>query len=184
MRSMELSPTAHVILGMLSFGPKSGYEIKGLVDKSTRFFWAASYGQIYPELKRLHETGLVDATDAPQGERRRTVYELTDEGRGALHAWLASPPEVLEIRHEGMLKLFFAGDLEPAEQVRLVRELGAQHAAKLAALREIEPHAAQMPESFPYLVLRLGIGQTEWAVEWCETEADRLESRLPTAAGR
>ena len=43
---MELSPTAYVILGMLSWWPMSGYDIKATVDKSTRFFWAASYGQI------------------------------------------------------------------------------------------------------------------------------------------
>ena len=181
---MNLSPTAYVILGMLSLGPKSGYEIKGLVDKSTRFFWAASYGQIYPELKRLDETGLVSATDAPQGERRRTVYELTSEGRRELHAWLGEPPEVFEMRHEGMLKLFFAGDLEPAEQIRLVRGLGAQHATKLEALREIELHAAQSPESFPYLVLRFGIAYNEWAVEWCEREAERLGSRPAPAGSR
>ena len=181
---MELSPTAHVILGMLSFGPKSGYEIKGLVDKSTRFFWAASYGQIYPELKRLGEAGFVSATDSPQGERRRTVYELTDVGRDALHAWLAEPPEVFEMRHEGMLKLFFAGELEPEEQVRLVREMGGQHEAKLAVLREIEPHAAEVPDSFPYLVLRYGIAFNEGAVEWCEREAARLEARLETAERR
>jgi len=181
---MQLSPTAYVILGMLSFGPKSGYEIKGLVDKSTRFFWAASYGQIYPELKRLSEAGLANATDSPQGERRRTVYELTDEGRDALHAWLAEPPQVFEMRHEGMLKLFFAGELDPPEQVRMVRALGAQHAAKLGALREIEPHAAEAPDSFPYLVLRYGIAFNEGAVEWCEREAERLESRLATAGSR
>ena len=50
---MELSSTAYVILGMLSWRPMSGYEIKALVDRSTRFFWAASYGQIYPELRKL-----------------------------------------------------------------------------------------------------------------------------------
>ena len=43
---MAHSNTAYVILGMLSWRPMSGYEIKSLVDKSTRFFWAASYGQI------------------------------------------------------------------------------------------------------------------------------------------
>ena len=55
---------------------------------STRFFWAASYGQIYPELKRLEQAGLIrgerDATDG----RRRKAYELTDAGREALHEWL------------------------------------------------------------------------------------------------
>ena len=56
----ELSPTARVILGMLGFEPMSGYEIKNFVDHSTRFFWAASYGQIYPELRRLAEAGLIE----------------------------------------------------------------------------------------------------------------------------
>ena len=45
-----MSATAYVILGMFRGAPKSGYEIKAAVDDSTRFFWAASYGQIYPEL--------------------------------------------------------------------------------------------------------------------------------------
>ncbi len=57
---MELSPTAYVILGMVSREPRSGYEIKAVVDNTTRFFWAASYGQIYPELKRLSAAGLIE----------------------------------------------------------------------------------------------------------------------------
>ncbi len=48
----QLSPTARVLLAMIRNGRRTGYEIKQLVDVSTRFFWAASYGQIYPELKR------------------------------------------------------------------------------------------------------------------------------------
>jgi len=50
---MEPSPTGYVILGMLRNQPRSGYEIKQAVDNSTGFFWAASYGQIYPELRKL-----------------------------------------------------------------------------------------------------------------------------------
>ena len=57
---MELNPTSYVILGMLGMRPMCGYEIKALVDGSTRFFWAASYGQIYPELRRLTEAGLIE----------------------------------------------------------------------------------------------------------------------------
>ncbi len=83
---MEFSPTAYVILGMLAWGPRSGYDIKADVDKSVRFFWAASYGQIYPELKRLSEAGLIEGQ--AQGGRRRTVYRITDLGAEALEAWL------------------------------------------------------------------------------------------------
>ena len=48
---------APVILGLLSVRPMSGYDMKRFVDHSTRFFWAASYGQIYPVLRRLESDG-------------------------------------------------------------------------------------------------------------------------------
>src|SRR3712207_1056563 len=132
---MELNGVAPVILGFLRIGPRSGYEIKSFVDRSTRFFWAASYGQIYPELRRLSDAGLITGTDAPQGERRRTVYELTPAGREVLVAWLRAPAEVFEMRHEGLLKAFFAASLTPSEQVERLRDIGRVHAEKLAALR-------------------------------------------------
>ncbi len=105
---MELSPTAYVILGMLGWRPMSGYEIKSIVDKSTRFFWAASYGQIYPELRRLAAAGLIEGKASPQGGRKRNVYRLTQAGRKQLRAWLDTDPQVYELRDEALLKLFFA----------------------------------------------------------------------------
>src|ERR1700742_1893963 len=111
---MELSATGKVILGMLASRPRSGYEIKQLVDTSARFFWAASYGQIYPELKKLEKEGLVTGADSSQGARQRTTFKLTAEGRRAAREWIDEPPEVLEMRDEGLLKLFFAGSIDGA----------------------------------------------------------------------
>src|SRR5438093_5666203 len=105
---MDFSSTAYVILGMLGWRPMSGYEIKSIVDKSTRFFWAASYGQIYPELRRLSQAELIEGRSSPQGGRKRNVYRLTAAGRGELRAWLKADPRVYEVRDEGLLKLFFA----------------------------------------------------------------------------
>src|SRR5262245_41220090 len=121
----QLSPTAYVILGMVSKEPRSGYEIKAAVDGTTRFFWAASYGQIYPELKRLSDAGLVVGSEAPTGGRRRTVYEITADGEEELKAWLRQPPETFELREEGLLKLFFANLLPPEEAVEVVRAMRA-----------------------------------------------------------
>src|SRR5947208_10795969 len=107
---MELTtPTGRVVLGMLGLGKRTGCEIKQLVDVSTRFFWAASYGQIYPELKRLEGRGLVESSAQPTGGRARTEYRLTRAGEHALDAWLASDAEpALELRDEALLKLFFS----------------------------------------------------------------------------
>jgi PadR family transcriptional regulator AphA len=173
----ELSATAYVILGMVRKEPRSGYEIKALVDDTTRFFWAASYGQIYPELKRLSAAGLIEGVDSPTGGRRRTVYEITADGEEELIAWLRQPPGTYEMRDEGLLKLFFADALPREEAVEILRAMRAHRLAVAARLREMEPEALEKDEPFPLIVLRGGVEFTEWFADWCERmEAQILES--------
>ena len=172
-RPQGLTPTRRVILGMIGLGKRTGYEIKSLVDKSTRFFWSASYGQIYPELRRLEEQGLVRGRPEPSGGRARTVYELTEAGEAALHGWLGSDAEPLyELRDEGMLKLFFSDSL-PERRIANIRAMREREERALAQLRASVPHASQGGEG-PYLTLQFGIGLTEWIVEWCEATERRL----------
>jgi DNA-binding PadR family transcriptional regulator len=181
---MELSATGKVILGMLAARPRSGYEIKQLVDKSARFFWAASYGQIYPELKRLEDAGLIKGSDASQGARQRNVYKLTAKGRRAAEDWIARDPEVYELRDEGLLELFFAGAIDPSRTAEIARERAAASAAWAAELRSIQEQIELEgrdgePEHSPDLgsltVLRYGIEMNEWAAKWFERAAEELE---------
>jgi PadR family transcriptional regulator, regulatory protein AphA len=180
---MELSATAYVILGMVSREPRTGYEIKAMVDNTTRFFWAASYGQIYPELKRLSEAGLVEGVDASTGDRKRTRYAITPDGEAELKDWLRRPPETAEMREEGLLKLFFSGMLKPAEAVDTLRTM-RRHRLELAArLRAMEPEKTELKDPFPLMVLRAGIEFNEWFAGWCE----RMEAQLlapPVKEGR
>lgn len=175
---MDLSPTAYVILGMISREPRSGYEIKALVDNTTRFFWAASYGQIYPELKKLSEAGLVEGVDAPRGERKRTVYAITTEGTAALKDWLRQPPEAPEMREEGLLKLFFSGVLPAEEAVETLRAMRDYRRGLAERLQEMEPGAqAKLDDNddpYPLLVLQGGVEFNQWFADWCE----RMEARL------
>lgn len=173
----QLSPTAYVILGLILKEPRSGYEIKAVVDRSTRFFWAASYGQIYPELKRLSEAGLVVGAEAPTGGRRRKVYEITGDGEEELKTWLRQPPETFEMREEGLLKLFFAGVLPPEEAVEILRAMRAHRLSVRDQLRTMEPLGEEKGDAFPLMVLRGGIEFTQWFADWCERmEAQILES--------
>jgi DNA-binding PadR family transcriptional regulator len=165
---MELSGTAYVILGMLRHEAKTGYEIKQIVDKSTRFFWAASYGQIYPELRKLEDAGLIRGAEQPRGGRRRKVFTLTPPGRRELRRWLEEPPETFELRDEGLLKLFFsdAGTPEAArENVAARRRI---HEEKLAQLREMEPAVEKLDDPYPQMVLRHGIEYSQSIIDWCE----------------
>jgi DNA-binding PadR family transcriptional regulator len=176
---MELSATAYVILGMVSREGRSGYEIKAMVDNTTRFFWAASYGQIYPELKRLSEAGLIEGIDASRGDRKRTVYAITADGEAELKDWLRKPPETSEMREEGLLKLFFAGALKPAEAVETLRAMRRKRLELAERLRSMEPTKLEQPEDpFPLMVLRAGIEFNQWFADWCE----RMEARLLDSA--
>jgi PadR family transcriptional regulator, regulatory protein AphA len=173
----QLSSTAYVILGMIRGAPKSGYEIKSVVDETTRFFWAASYGQIYPELKRLSEAGLVAGVDTPTGGRKRTVYEITADGEEELKAWLRQPPGTYEMREEGLLKLFFADALPPEEAIEILRAMRDYRRSVHERLVAMEPMAAAKPDPFPLMVLRGGIEFTAWFADWCERmEAQILDS--------
>jgi PadR family transcriptional regulator AphA len=170
---MELSPTAYVILGMLGWRPMSGYEVKSIVDKSTRFFWAASYGQIYPELRRLSHAGLIEGKASPQGGRKRNIYRLTPAGRKELRAWLGADPEVYEFRDEGLLKLFFAAATDGESAPGTLDAMGRGHERMVEQLTAIE--AEGPPKGFAHLVLRYGIEFHQWNAAWCERTRRALE---------
>jgi PadR family transcriptional regulator, regulatory protein AphA len=175
---MNLSGTAVVILGLLTLRPRSGYEIKQTIDRSTRYFWSASYGQIYPELRRLAKAGLVEGEDAPTGARRRTVYRITAAGRDEFQAWLADPGFGLELRDEGLLKLFFADLLSSEQALALVRARRAVHQRWLEQLRAIDAGPPFVGgQTFPDVVLAYGIDFSEWAASWWEAMERRLIAR-------
>lgn len=170
----SLTPTGRVLLGMIAYGRRTGYGIKQLVDKSTRHFWAASYGQIYPELRRLEEEGLVRSTSEPSGGRARTAHDLTAAGKQALQDWLAAEDDLFyELRDEGMLKLFFS-DVLPEDRIqnlRAMRELYQRKFDQLSALQADRSH--EMPTG-PRLTLEMGLAITGCAIAWCEATERRL----------
>jgi PadR family transcriptional regulator, regulatory protein AphA len=185
---MELSRTAYLILGMIKLGRRTGYEIKALVDVSARFFWAVSYGQIYPELKRLEEWGLIEGEDDSSDGRRRRTYSLTADGEEILHQWLtSSEPLVNEMRHEGVLKFFFADALAPEKRVELVRRLREEHERMVETLRQIEAmaHAKSVEEGleYPERTAAWGIAINQAYADWCERLERLLTEEQRTTGG-
>jgi len=174
---MQMSPIGHMLLGLLHTRPLSGYEMKALIDRSTRFFWAASYGQIYPELRRLDDAGLVERESAPRGERKRNVYRLTAAGEAALREWLLDPEVGSEYRCLGLLKLFLSEGLAAPEQVVLLERIASEHEEKLERLREVErglPAGADYPRT---LVLEYGLALHEFNVDWFRRAEQRVRRR-------
>ncbi len=175
---MELANTAYVILGLLHERPRSGYDIKQAADHSTRHFWAISYGQIYPELKRLTDEGFVEVEDASTGSRPRNVYRITELGAAALADWASDPTlAACELRDEMLLKVFFSDAVSSDEKLDLLQAMRARHEAVAANLRGLEGHVAGVHKAGHHMhleVMRYGIGLHTWCADWCRD----LERRL------
>jgi DNA-binding PadR family transcriptional regulator len=173
----SLSPTARVILALLKLEPLTGYDIKRTTDVSTRYFWRASYGQIYPELRRLEEDGLVTAREEPRGGRRRRVYELTPKGQDVLTDWLRGETDLFELRDEGLLRLFF-GDLVSSEDLlALVRRRREWYERSRDEFEAIAHEFGDRLEPPSDEVLRYGIDLMAWNVAWWSELERRLSPR-------
>jgi PadR family transcriptional regulator AphA len=172
---MELTDTAYLILGALAERPRSGYDIKRFADMATRHFWAISYGQLYPELRRLSAAGLVEAE--PGGPRHRTVWRITPAGREALEEWVDDPADhPLELRDGMLVRLFFSDVAGPETRLELARRLAARHRATRDGLEGKRRQLAAVPGEAPMHqeVLRLGVDLNDFLTGWYEDLARRL----------
>lgn len=167
----ERSTTAEALLGMLSLGPMSGYELRQRIEGSIGNFWSESFGQIYPALAKLRREGLVEVEEA--GRTGRKVYSLTPAGRDRLTGWLGVMPAVRRPRNEMLLKLFFGrnGFLEDARaQVEAERE---RFAADLKRYTEMEPEISRRRAKDPGLpfflmTLRYGMAEARALMGWAD----------------
>ncbi|MGH2881097.1 MAG: PadR family transcriptional regulator [Solirubrobacteraceae bacterium] len=176
-----LNQTARIVLAMIAEGHTTGYAIKAEIERSTRLYWGASVGGIYPELRRLAKAGLVTVRDDPRGGAVRHCYGLTPQGREALHRWLTDPGEpALEIRDEALLQMRFAGVLAPEEQVDVVRRMHAVHAGRVADL-DVILAAEEFDDPLHRLTIEFARGWNQWAVDWCTTTERRLRRQLSRA---
>jgi PadR family transcriptional regulator AphA len=119
--------TWFAILGLLSWKPMSGYDIKKLIEAGLSHFWQESYGALYPTLDRLVTDGLARRKEQPRhGMRTRHVYSITARGRREVTAWLGEPTEPPRTRNELLLKFFLCSRRPLEESIRLLEEYREQ----------------------------------------------------------
>jgi DNA-binding PadR family transcriptional regulator len=171
----------------LSLGSASGYDLKRRADGSIGHFWSESYGQIYPELKRLQEERLVTcevARSRTPGKPARAEYSITAEGRKVLRDWLVIPPRAEPFRSELLLKLFFGGESTnevSAAHVRRMRDLERKRLAHYGALEHQlkSRYARAAGLSWWLTTLSYGRYRSQSIVDWADETLKRLAANPP-----
>ncbi len=181
------SQTELAVLGALSTGPMSGYEVRAAIAGSIGHFWHESFGQIYPALGTLEEAGAVRRRSA--GRTSGSVFELTAGGADRLRALLAEPHAPVRARNGLLLRLFFGRHLPAGAAGQLLAEAEAGAAAALAEYGTIRAGLPEDPgPEQRYRTMTLSFGehmaraQLEWARE-CLAELPSIEAAEGGGAG-
>ena len=178
----ERTTTVESLLGVLSVGPMSGYEMRQMMERSTANFWSESFGQIYPALKTMVAEGLVTVEEVRGGVRAKKIYKLTEAGERRLRRWLGVEARPQVIRNELLLKVFFGDRAERgvvAAQVAAERERQAENLERYEAeLRRMETEHARHP-AMPYwrMTVRYGMAEAGALMVWCDETIAELEKR-------
>lgn len=180
--------TRFAILGLLSWQPMSGYDIKKLVEMGLSHFWNESYGQLYPTLNEIVTEGLARKSSRSRGKRARHVFTITPKGRREFQAWLAQPTDPPRVRNEFQLKFFLSSRRAPRDAIGLLtdyrrqqRELHGQYVASEhilsqavrngtvpRELRGVLNDGSREQLLFFLLTLRHGILAVEARIAWCD----------------
>ena len=93
-----------VILGLLSHEDLTGYDIKKRIDGAISFFWKGSFGNIYPALKDMEASGMIQKKAATEGGREKISYHITSTGKKVLKEWLKE--EQVYVVYNGVNDIF------------------------------------------------------------------------------
>jgi DNA-binding PadR family transcriptional regulator len=170
----------HAALGLLSFGPASGYDLLRMFRKSLANVWSATQSQLYGELGKLSEAGLVEVIS--EGARGRKEYAITDAGKAELRHWLTATEPAPTRRSEMLLRVFFLGLLTPEQAEDYLRsraELAAKQRTDLLAVEEAVRTDTNDLATYGRLTLEWALRYTAMQQEWAKWAIEEINQDRP-----
>ncbi|MCW2984992.1 MAG: transcriptional regulator, partial [Conexibacter sp.] len=133
----QLRVVQEILLALLAKEASHGYQLRARLQLALGpLAEALNAGQVYVTLARLDKAGLVRAEHVGQSDRPdRKVYELTEDGRARVMAWLDDTSWPKPAPAEFHLKLVAAATAGLGDPVRIV---DVQRHAVLANLAEAQ----------------------------------------------
>lgn len=169
------------ILGLLHYRDMHGYQLKKTIENHFGHMWSINYGQIYPNLKKMKDEGLVSMIEETnQGEKgpSRKMYSITDKGSQVFLAWLESLPEKgMLLRDPFLMRFVFFGFGDKKRSIEIVEDQINLYTAQLkkrnANLEHLQHH-----DVYVRLMAELGVKMNEMLLEWLERSCKEIRESL------
>ena len=174
----------HGILGLVSYGDTTGYELMRVFRDSLRYFWPVQTSQIYRELRTLEREGWVRVTRVEQsGRPDKNVFSITPAGREELMRWLRADNLPKYERSPLLLKTFFRGECGVEENRAFFKAIEAQASEFTgesdAVMRSAADYGAQADDPAKALYWRMtveyGVMYEQMMRDWCARCVEMLE---------
>ena len=169
-------------LGLLAQHPGSGYDLLKRFEQSMANVWPATQSQLYGELNKLSDTGLIEVSAI--GPRGRKEYRVTEAGRAELLRWITNPADDPPIRRPGLLRVFLLGQI-PADEARAYVAAFAENAE--TDLTRYEHQRDSVPWSddpadapadfFGRAALEYGLRNAVMEADWARWLIDEMDHR-------
>lgn len=173
----QITLTECAVLGMLTRGERSGYDLLKAIEGGVGFFWTPAKSQLYALLPKLVERGLLKARRVEQEKRPdKTLYRITPAGRRALRDGLMQASPAVD-RNPFELRVFFGEHLRPGALRKMIEARRDSQQEHLAKLEEIEPTVDPSSELYPYLTLLAGKENAMAAIRWAEQALELLDEQ-------
>jgi len=174
------------ILGFLNYKSMSGYDLVKAFESSLEFFWHAQNSHIYLELKKLEKKGYICGETVIQSDRpNKKVYSITDNGREEFMNWLAAGDgeDVTHFKSAFLIKIFFGGNMPPAQSAGRLRQFKADCEAYLKKMESVPgsiEHYGTDKESYQTIYWQFtadfGYRFIETCIGWADCCIRKLES--------
>lgn len=183
MRALTLG---FIILGLLSYTPMTGYDLKAFFDRSINFFWSAELSQIYRELSRLEKQGYISfKTEHQEGRPDKKIYSITQEGEGAFMEWLRDFPDTLSTpsRNEFLVRIFFSSKLQRGELTAQLEDYIDEQERELKIYEQIEKKLSERLKEKGYegdtfcqrMTVKRGISFARSEISWAKECIEELK---------
>jgi DNA-binding PadR family transcriptional regulator len=179
-RYVEVKMLEYIILGSLCSGEMSGYDIKQRISNCISYFFDASFGSIYPTLKRLEAKGFIKSSEIVEEGRYKKLYALNDTGKAEFQKWLEAPIMFTKTRHDHLVKLYYYDALQRDKALENLKDLIRQ----VEALRDdLAKHKSYSqgeddPRVFIFFTIDYGIGYLQFIIDTCNMLIRKLEGNL------
>jgi DNA-binding PadR family transcriptional regulator len=165
-------------LGLLTQYPGSGYDLLKRFEQSMANVWPATQSQLYGELNKLANAGLIEVSDI--GPRGRKEYRVTEAGRAELVRWISNPQDDPPVRRPDVLRVFLLGDVAPQvarDYVTTFAEHATADLKRYEQLRDSVNWQDKDSDFYSRAALEFGIQNAAMELRWAHWLVSAIDER-------